>query len=334
MSRAKGTQNLGFNFEPRVGSPFDARTQVASYSDLTSPATWCDDVSKEGEHYLYEGIVVYVKSDKKLYKLIGDVITNPISYKITSNWEEVGKALDVITTTIGTDITSNKNKIPTVGVISNLIDNRISNYDNLVQYNNNKINNSLYKTNIKFSKDIGLVISTGIGYEKYGYPIFEEFDTDTIKTFNNLDFVEYVKTLIGSEAYNEVMQTSNVSAYNIINASNDIINQNITDKTILQDIILGTEIDKIRKVTTTMDTKFYSNYGYDTMTDKAAKHIKELFTNLTIEQIKTSTCIERIFKYDAGDYYNTIDMMILQDLNSNNTIKVKCSKEKKGIIIQ
>ena len=75
MARKQGTLKLSSNLEPRVSAPLDAREKVANLSDLTNNGTF---------PYPYEGMEVYVESEKKRYTLIGQDPT------VSSNWYENG----------------------------------------------------------------------------------------------------------------------------------------------------------------------------------------------------------------------------------------------------
>lgn len=75
MARQKGTLSLASNIEPSMNAPLDGRSVVNTVSDLTASGSF---------PYFYEGMIVSVKGNHKIYQLIGDDPT------VSSNWEEVG----------------------------------------------------------------------------------------------------------------------------------------------------------------------------------------------------------------------------------------------------
>lgn len=84
MSRKKGLLNISANFEPQIASPFDSRTVVDTFSDLTNPSTF---VSTDSNSYVYKGLVVSVVNDpgagNGVYLLKGLPSTDE------SNWEKL-----------------------------------------------------------------------------------------------------------------------------------------------------------------------------------------------------------------------------------------------------
>ena len=75
MARQKGTLSLASNIEPSMNAPLDARTVVNTLADLTASGSF---------PYFYEGMIVAVKGNHKIYQLIGADPT------VSANWEEVG----------------------------------------------------------------------------------------------------------------------------------------------------------------------------------------------------------------------------------------------------
>ena len=80
MARQKGTANFSGTIEPLAGGPIDARTVVPTKTDLTASTSF---------PYYYEGMQVYVASEKARYTLKGDDPT------VLSNWEKEGASVDV-----------------------------------------------------------------------------------------------------------------------------------------------------------------------------------------------------------------------------------------------
>jgi len=81
MGRNKGTFKISGNFEPRLKAPFDAREEVDTFSDLTSSSTWEDE---DGNIWLYNGLSVFVRDEKKKYLLI-----DRDNYDLDASWEEM-----------------------------------------------------------------------------------------------------------------------------------------------------------------------------------------------------------------------------------------------------
>lgn len=75
MARPAGSMKISANIEPNVSAPLDGRSKVATLADLTANNSF---------PYFYEGMQVYVVSEKKSYTLIGNDTT------VIDNWEEVG----------------------------------------------------------------------------------------------------------------------------------------------------------------------------------------------------------------------------------------------------
>lgn len=92
MSRKKGLLNISANFEPQIASPFDSRTVVDTFSDLTNPSTF---VSTDSNSYVYKGLVVSVVNDpgagNGVYLLKGLPSTDE------SNWEKLGSSMPIDT---------------------------------------------------------------------------------------------------------------------------------------------------------------------------------------------------------------------------------------------
>lgn len=75
MARQLGTLNLSSNMEPRVAAPLDSRLVCEFKTDLTNPNEF---------PYCYEGMMVSVKSEKRLYMLSGSDPT------VVTNWTDMG----------------------------------------------------------------------------------------------------------------------------------------------------------------------------------------------------------------------------------------------------
>lgn len=80
MSRTIGTLKLSSNIEPQVGAPLDARTVVATKSELTLAGNY---------EYTYVGMLVAVQDEGKLYFLKAKPAT------VADNWKEVASSGDV-----------------------------------------------------------------------------------------------------------------------------------------------------------------------------------------------------------------------------------------------
>lgn len=75
MGKSIGSANLAASLNVLAGAPLDSRLVVDELSDLTASGTF---------DYFYEGMPVYVKSETKLYILIGSDPTE------SANWKEMG----------------------------------------------------------------------------------------------------------------------------------------------------------------------------------------------------------------------------------------------------
>lgn len=75
MARKKSSMVMNASLEVETGGPLDSREVVDSLTDLTDA---------ESFPYFYEGMTVYVKSEKKTYALVGDDPT------VIENWQEIG----------------------------------------------------------------------------------------------------------------------------------------------------------------------------------------------------------------------------------------------------
>lgn len=80
MARTKGTYSLSANIETLASAPLDARERVATKADLTAVGSF---------PYFYEGMQVYVVSEKKRYTLKGNDPT------VLESWEAEGTNLNV-----------------------------------------------------------------------------------------------------------------------------------------------------------------------------------------------------------------------------------------------
>lgn len=75
MARPKGTLQLSSNIEPRMAAPLDSRIVCEYKADLINPQSF---------PYCYEGMSVSVKSEKRMYMLIGSDPT------VLANWVDMG----------------------------------------------------------------------------------------------------------------------------------------------------------------------------------------------------------------------------------------------------
>lgn len=75
MGKSIGSANLAASLNVLAGAPLDSRLVVDELSDLTAAGTF---------DYFYEGMPVYVKSETKIYALIGNDPTD------SANWKEIG----------------------------------------------------------------------------------------------------------------------------------------------------------------------------------------------------------------------------------------------------
>lgn len=75
MGKSIGSANLAASLNVLAGAPLDSRLVVDELSDLTASGTF---------DYFYEGMPVYVKSETKIYILIGSDPTE------SANWKEQG----------------------------------------------------------------------------------------------------------------------------------------------------------------------------------------------------------------------------------------------------
>lgn len=73
-------------FEAGIAGPIDARYVVEEYSDLISPDTW---PSGSEDAYIYEGMQVYVKADKKVY-----ILVDAKNYGLASSWKELASDVE------------------------------------------------------------------------------------------------------------------------------------------------------------------------------------------------------------------------------------------------
>lgn len=79
MARQKGTFNLGSNIENLAAAPLDARMLVKTKADLTDANSF---------PYFYQGMIVAVQSENKVYLLID---TDPT---LLTSWKEIGATTD------------------------------------------------------------------------------------------------------------------------------------------------------------------------------------------------------------------------------------------------
>lgn len=77
-------------FEAGIAGPVDARYIVENYADLVNPDTWPSGIT---DAYIYEGMQVYVKDEKKVY-----ILVDAENYGSESSWKEL--ASDVESTSI------------------------------------------------------------------------------------------------------------------------------------------------------------------------------------------------------------------------------------------
>lgn len=82
-----GTFNFSANLNVKKDAALDPRLVVESKADLTKLETWNDG---DGKAWLYNGMVVAVPSENKLYMLTNfDMATAPDAYQTESNWVAV-----------------------------------------------------------------------------------------------------------------------------------------------------------------------------------------------------------------------------------------------------
>lgn len=79
-------------FEAGIAGPVDARYVVEEYSDLMLPDTWPSGIA---DAYIYEGMQVYVRADKKVY-----ILVDAANYQSDSSWKELasdvkGASIDI-----------------------------------------------------------------------------------------------------------------------------------------------------------------------------------------------------------------------------------------------
>ena len=79
MARQKGTFNLGSNIENLASAPLDARMLVKTKTELTDANSF---------PYFYQGMIVSVQSENKVYYLIGNDPTT------LNNWKELGSGTE------------------------------------------------------------------------------------------------------------------------------------------------------------------------------------------------------------------------------------------------
>ena len=75
MARRLSTTRFAASLEVEAAAPLDARTRVEDMVELVDPASF---------PFPYEGLKVYVKSEKKTYTLVGNDTTN------IANWDPEG----------------------------------------------------------------------------------------------------------------------------------------------------------------------------------------------------------------------------------------------------
>lgn len=73
-------------FEAGIAGPVDARYVVENYLDLTNSDTW---PSGSTDAYIYEGMQVYVKDEKKVY-----ILTDATNYQSESSWKELASDIE------------------------------------------------------------------------------------------------------------------------------------------------------------------------------------------------------------------------------------------------
>lgn len=92
MARNKGTFQFAANFEVKAAEALDPRVVVATKSELINKETWPSDGDTL---YLYEGLLVSVADEGKIYMLTN--VTNALSADYSA-WKEIGAAetIDII----------------------------------------------------------------------------------------------------------------------------------------------------------------------------------------------------------------------------------------------
>lgn len=84
MARSKGQFQIAANFEVKAAAAFDPRVAVDTKAELIMKDTWPND---GGDPYLYDGLLVSVNEENKVYMLIDKSKALNVDY---SGWQEVG----------------------------------------------------------------------------------------------------------------------------------------------------------------------------------------------------------------------------------------------------
>lgn len=87
-------------FEAGIAGPVDARYVVEEYSDLMLPDTWPSGIA---DAYIYEGMQVYVRADKKVY-----ILVDAANYQSDSSWKELASDVDASTIEIVDNLNSDR----------------------------------------------------------------------------------------------------------------------------------------------------------------------------------------------------------------------------------
>lgn len=121
-------------FEAGIAGPIDARYVVEEYSDLMSEVTWPSGIE---DKFIYEGMQVYVRAEKKVY-----ILVDAKNYGSASSWKEL--ASDVEDTSI--EIADNLHSTRTDAALSanqgRVLDEKITSLEDKI-FDGEKIDTSL-----------------------------------------------------------------------------------------------------------------------------------------------------------------------------------------------
>lgn len=140
-------------FEAGIAGPIDARYIVEEYSDLMSKDTWPSGIE---DKFIYEGMQVYVRAEKKVY-----ILVDAKNYGLASSWKELASDVEGSSIEIADILHSTSTEAALSANQGRVLDEKITSLKDKI-FENGKIDTSLlpeFNTGLLYG---GTINSSGI----------------------------------------------------------------------------------------------------------------------------------------------------------------------------
>lgn len=216
-----GDYHFNGTFEAGIAGPVDARYIVENYADLVNPDTWPSGVA---DAYIYEGMQVYVISDKKVY-----ILVDAENYGLASSWKELASDVEGTNIEIADTLHSTSTEAALSANQGRVLDEKITSLEDKI-FEDGKIDTSLlpeFNTGLLYGGTInssGICTLTKALKEKLGFA-----DTTDEKPIMTLSVSECADVyFIASEAGDQIPIDNTVNLILPARAAGDWIISNGT----------------------------------------------------------------------------------------------------------